>query len=57
MVCNANSIQTLFTDDDTLDEHKFRNQEKQILFVVSTSTQLPHCATRISTKLLFYFIA
>jgi hypothetical protein len=49
MVCNANSIQALFTDDDTFDEcYKF--------ILHFTSTQLPHYATRISTKLLLYFI-
>jgi hypothetical protein len=56
MVCRANSIPSLFTDGDTLDEYyKFRNQEKHILFVVFTATQLPHCETILSTKLFNFF--
>jgi hypothetical protein len=57
MVCSANSIPALFTDGDTLDEYyKFRNQEKQILFVVFTATQLPHRERILLTK-LFHFLA
>jgi hypothetical protein len=44
IVCSAKSIPALFT-----------NQEKQILFVVFTATQLPHCETILSTK-CFYFL-
>jgi len=52
LVCSANSILALSTGGDTLDEYdKFRNQEKQILFVDFTTTQLPHCEIIVSTKL------